>query len=139
MLDTENRLLSRPAMDVADTLTQAKEEFMAGEDDKWEFYKDKKEEFRWRRRASNGNIVGASTEGYSSRSACGANAERHGHKGNPKGLGKDDTWEFYKDKAGENRWRRRSSANNKIVGASSESYTAPKACKDNARRNGWSG
>ncbi len=34
---------------------------MAGEDDKWEVYKDKRGEFRWRRRSPNGNIVGAST------------------------------------------------------------------------------
>lgn len=111
---------------------------MAGEDDKWEFYKDKKEEFRWRRRASNGNIVGSSSEGYSSRSAAGTNAERHGHKGNPKGRGADDDWQFYKDKKGENRWRRRAK-NGEIVGSSSEGYSAPKACKENARRNGWSG
>lgn len=32
--------------------------------DKWEFYKDPKGEWRWRRTASNGNIVGASTQGY---------------------------------------------------------------------------
>ena len=111
---------------------------MAGEDDKWEFYKDKKEEFRWRRIASNGNIVGRSSEGYSSRGAAGSNAERHGHKGNPKNRGADDKWEFYKDKKGENRWRRRAT-NNEVVGASSEGYSTPKACKENARRNGWSG
>jgi len=112
---------------------------MAGEDDKWEFYKDKKEEFRWRRKSSNGNIVGSSSEGYASRHACGTNAERHGYKGNPKNRGADDLWEFYKDGKGENRWRRRSADNKKIVGSSSEGYTTPKACKENARRNGWSG
>jgi len=34
---------------------------MSGENDKWEFYTDKKDEHRWRRTASNGNIVGAAT------------------------------------------------------------------------------
>lgn len=29
-------------------------------DDKWEFYKDNANEWRWRRTASNGRIVGAS-------------------------------------------------------------------------------
>lgn len=111
---------------------------MAGKDDKWEFYKDKKGEHRWRRRASNGNIVGAATEGYSSKALATSNAERHGHNGNPKKLGKDDKWEFYKDKAGENRWRRTAS-NGEIVGSSSEGYSSPKACKENAARNGYSG
>ncbi len=136
MLDTENHLSFRPAIHVALQLTQVKEEFMAGENDEWEFYKDKKGEFRWRRRASNGNIVGASTEGYTGRSSCTSNAERHGYKGNPKGRGADDAWEFYKDKAGEDRWRRRAK-NKEVVGASSEGYSSPRACKDNARRNGY--
>lgn len=111
---------------------------MAGEDDKWEFYKDKKEEHRWRRRASNGNIVGASTEGYTGKGSCTANAERHGYNGNPKGLGGGDSWEFYKDKKGEHRWRRRAT-NKEIVGASSEGYSSSGACKDNATRNGYTG
>ena len=50
---------------------------MAGENDKWEFYEDKGGEWRWRRTASNGNIVGASTEGYANKSDCEDNARRH--------------------------------------------------------------
>ncbi len=49
--------------------------------DKWEFYKDKADEWRWRRTASNGQIVGASTEGYVSKSDCEANARRNGWEG----------------------------------------------------------
>jgi len=49
--------------------------------DKWEFYQDAKKEWRWRRTASNGRIVGASTEGYSSRANCLANAQRNGYQG----------------------------------------------------------
>ena len=49
---------------------------MAGEKDLWKFYKDKKGEWRWRRTASNGNIVGASTEGYKSKKAAINNATR---------------------------------------------------------------
>jgi uncharacterized protein YegP (UPF0339 family) len=30
--------------------------------DKWEFYKDGSDKWRWRRKASNGNIVGASSQ-----------------------------------------------------------------------------
>ena len=108
---------------------------MAGENDKWEIYKDKRGEYRWRRRASNGNIVGSSCEGYVGRSSCKANAERHGMDGNPKKLGKDDKWEMYKDKRGEHRWRRRAK-NGEITGAASEGYSSKSACKDNAERNG---
>ena len=48
--------------------------------DKWEFYTDKAGEYRWRRTASNGNIVGASTEGYTNKADCLANARRNGYK-----------------------------------------------------------
>lgn len=49
--------------------------------DKWEFYEDKRGEWRWRRKASNGKIVGASCEGYSKKDACEENARRMGWKG----------------------------------------------------------
>ena len=41
---------------------------MSGGNDNWEFYTDKKGDHRWRRTASNGNIVGSATEGYSKKS-----------------------------------------------------------------------
>ena len=50
-------------------------------EDKWEFYKDYSNEWRWRRTASNGRIVGASSQGYSNKSDCIANAERNGYIG----------------------------------------------------------
>ena len=50
--------------------------------DKWFFYVDKAGEWRWRRPAPNGKIVGASTEGYANRSDCVRNARRHGYQGN---------------------------------------------------------
>ncbi len=34
--------------------------------------------WRWRRTASNGRVTGASTQGYSNRSDCIANAQRNG-------------------------------------------------------------
>ncbi|MCB1097576.1 MAG: DUF1508 domain-containing protein [Verrucomicrobiales bacterium] len=46
--------------------------------DKWTLYKDKKSEWRWKRVASNGRTVGASTEGYKNRSECIENAQRNG-------------------------------------------------------------
>jgi uncharacterized protein YegP (UPF0339 family) len=49
--------------------------------DKWEFYRDKRGEHRWRRKASNGRIIGASSEGYNKKSDAEANAERQGYGG----------------------------------------------------------
>lgn len=45
--------------------------------DTWEIYKAS-DGWRWRRTASNGRVVGASTEAYTSESACLANARRNG-------------------------------------------------------------
>lgn len=50
--------------------------------DKWEFYKDNAGEWRWRRVASNGKIVGASSQGYVNRTDCVENARRNGYRGN---------------------------------------------------------
>jgi len=49
--------------------------------DKWTIYQDTKGEWRWTRTASNGEIVGASTEGYTSRQNCVLNAQRNGYTG----------------------------------------------------------
>lgn len=51
---------------------------IASSGDKWEVYKDNAGQWRWRRTASNGNIVGAATEGYVNKSDCIANAQRNG-------------------------------------------------------------
>lgn len=49
--------------------------------DKWEIYKDPQGQWRWRRTAPNGNIVGAATQGYVNRADCEANARRNGWNG----------------------------------------------------------
>jgi uncharacterized protein YegP (UPF0339 family) len=49
--------------------------------DTWEFYEDKAGEHRWRRTASNGEPVGRSTEGYTAKANCEANAKRMGWAG----------------------------------------------------------
>ncbi len=54
---------------------------MLGDDDKWEFYKDNRDEWRWKRTATNGRIVGASSEGYHNRQDCVANAKRPAYTG----------------------------------------------------------
>jgi uncharacterized protein YegP (UPF0339 family) len=51
-----------------------------GLNDKWQIYKDNKDEFRWKRTAPNGVIVGASTESYKNKADCISNATRNGFK-----------------------------------------------------------
>jgi uncharacterized protein YegP (UPF0339 family) len=101
---------------------------MAGENDKFEVYKDKRGEYRWRRRATNGNIVGASSEGYVKKADAEANMNR-GHVAS-------DKWEFYTDKKGEHRWRRHAS-NGAQVGKSSEGYKSRGDAQSNAERQGY--
>ncbi len=101
---------------------------MAGEKDTFEVYKDKRGEFRWRRTAPNGQIVGASSEGYNKKADCEKNMNR--------GPNPSDKWEFYKDKRGEFRWRRKAS-NGNIIGAASEGYTKKADCEANAARQGY--
>lgn len=103
---------------------------MAGESDTFDVYKDKRGEFRWRRKASNGKIVGASSESYKSRKDCEANMTR--------GPNATDKWEFYQDKRGEHRWRRKAS-NGNIIGAACEGYSNRKDCEANASRQGYKG
>ncbi|MCI4663234.1 MAG: DUF1508 domain-containing protein [Neomegalonema sp.] len=101
---------------------------MAGESDKFEVYQDRREEWRWRRIASNGKIVGAACEGYKDRKDCESNMNR--------GYKEKDKWEFYEDKRGEWRWRRKAS-NGKIVGAASEGYKKRGDAESNAARQGF--
>lgn len=51
---------------------------MSDSKDRWEFYRDAKQKWRWRRLSKNGRIVDASTQGYRDRSTCLANAKRCG-------------------------------------------------------------
>jgi uncharacterized protein len=103
---------------------------VAGENDKFELYQDKKGEWRWRRTASNGRLVGASSEGYSSKSDAEANMKR--------GLVASDKWEIYQDKKSEWRWRR-FAQNGRQVGKSTEGYKSKSDAEANAKRQGYSG
>lgn len=101
---------------------------MAGECDKLEVYRDKRGKYRWRRTASNGRIVGRSTEGYERKSDCEANMTR--------GSVETDNWEFYQDRAGQWRWRR-VAQNGAVVGCASEGYRAKDEAEANAARQGY--
>ena len=108
---------------------------MDGTNDRWEIYKDARGQFRWRRMARNGKIIGKASESYKQRADAIANAQRHGMDGNPKSLGRSDKWDIYTDKKGQYRWRR-CAANGAITGAASESYMTKADCEANAKRNG---
>lgn len=95
-----------------------------------DIYKDKRGEFRWRRTAANGEIVGASSESYKAKNDCEANASRNTAK---------DNWEFYKDKRGGHRWRCFSKANGKQVGKATEAFSSKANATNNARMNGYKG
>ncbi len=101
--------------------------------DKWEIYEDNTKQWRWRLTASNGNIVGASTQGYTEKKHCQENAEHYGMNGKFNTAGK---WEIYQDNAKKWRWRH-TADNGNIIGASSESYNARGDCEENAKRHGW--
>lgn len=51
---------------------------METRNDDWNFYLDKANLWRWKRKASNGRIVGASTQGYKLKADCISNAKRNG-------------------------------------------------------------
>ena len=111
-----------------------------------EFYEDQSDpkEWRWRVKAANGQIIGASTEGYSReqfaknnlaslpkycrevdiKMASEASGERPENARFP--------LEFYQDKADEWRWRI-TAANGQIVGASSEGYSNKTAAVSNLK------
>jgi outer membrane protein OmpA-like peptidoglycan-associated protein len=59
--------------------------------DKWEYYKDTEHKWRWRRTSPNGNIVGASTEGYTNKADCEGNARRNGWEESEMPQGKTET------------------------------------------------
>lgn len=99
-------------------------------DSKTVIYKDKRGEFRWRRTATNGEIIGASSESYKSRKDCEANAGRNTAK---------DKWEFFKDKGGKHRWRALSNDNGRQVGKATEGFSSRKNAENNAMLNGWKG
>jgi Uncharacterized conserved protein len=101
--------------------------------DTWDFYQDKKGEWRWRRTATNKNIVGAASEGYKNKADATLNAEHYGYNGKFNPAGK---WEFYQDKKGEWRWRH-TAVNGKVIGRSTEGYTAKPNCMSNAKLLGY--
>lgn len=109
-----------------------------------EFYQDEseKKEWRWRVKADNGQIIGASSEGYEREGYAQNNLKSFPNYCNdvaiktaseapdPRPADAKLPLEFYKDNANEWRWRI-TATNGQIVHASSEGY----AGKDSAKLN----
>lgn len=105
--------------------------------DLWSIKPGNDGDWRWTRMASNGHVVGKSTEGYRNKDDCEANAVRNGLAPGPTHV-HEDKWTVYKDAAGEWRWTRKA-INGKIVGAAHEGYKNSSDCVANARRHGYPG
>lgn len=95
--------------------------------DTLEFYTDHAGLHRWRWKAANNEIIGSSTEGYSSEAAARQNFERE--------RGKDKVT-VYQDKKGEWRWRA-TATNGNIVAAATEGYTSKQNALKNLERHGY--
>lgn len=111
------------------TMTQKKAGF-------FEFYKDKKNEYRWRFVSPSGQQLGKASRGFSSSELSKIDAERHGYRNNPEGIGSGDRWQFFKNKKGEYRWRRLA-ANGEIISRSIEGFADRSSAKANARFLGY--
>jgi uncharacterized protein YegP (UPF0339 family) len=86
---------------------------------KFELYKGKDDQFRWRLKATNGAILATAGQGYKA-----AADARHGIELLQK-AGTDDKvkFELYEDEKKEHRWRVKA-ANGQVVAAASEGYKA---------------
>lgn len=84
-------------------------------DMKFEVYQDKSEEFRWRLKGGNGEVLATGGQGYK--------AKVDARKGLELLIKCDDTskFEVYEDDKKEHRWRLKA-GNNQVVAVSSEGY-----------------
>jgi uncharacterized protein YegP (UPF0339 family) len=84
---------------------------------KFEVYEDAANQFRWRLKAANGEILATSGQGYKAKESCKRGVALIKSEADSDKL----TFEAYEDNAGQHRWRVKS-ANGGIVAASSQGY-----------------
>ena len=89
---------------------------------KFEVFKDKKGEFRWRLKANNHKVIADSGEGYKQKASC-----KHGID-LVKQLAKKAEFDLFKDKRSEFRWRLKAE-NKQIIADSGEGYKRKANCK----------
>ena len=97
----------------------------------FELYEDNRDEWRWRLRHDNGNIIADSGEGYSSRSAAREAIERMQEYAPDADVLDIEraAFEVYEDSGGEWRWRLRH-RNGNILADSGEGYSSRSAAEN---------
>ncbi len=118
----------------------------------FEVYEDNAEQWRWRLKHRNGNVIADSSEGYASKqkakqgldsvrsNAPGAYVEDHSTddpEPDATAGGSDATFEIFEDSGGKWRWRLRHD-NGNIIGDGGQGYASKQKCKqglDSVRRN----
>jgi uncharacterized protein YegP (UPF0339 family) len=89
----------------------------------FEIYQDQKEEHRWRLKATNGQVIASSGQGYKDIRDCKNAIDR---------IKKDAAtklkFETYEDKAKEHRWRLKAS-NGQIIATSGQGYKDARSCE----------
>ncbi len=92
---------------------------------KFELYKDAKQEFRWRLKGTNGEVLATCGQGYKAIAACQRGIEIVQEAGGAKAK---TSFEVYEDAKKEFRWRLKA-ANGQVVANSSEGYKAKADCE----------
>ena len=90
---------------------------------KFEIYQDAKQEYRWRLKATNSQIIATSGEGYTAKSNCRHAIDVIKRDADTAKL----TFETYQDAKQEYRWRLKS-PNGQIIAASGQGYSAKRDC-----------
>lgn len=89
---------------------------------KFEVYKDEAQDFRWRLKAGNGEVLAGPGQGYKAKADCQKGVERLKTESDKL------TFEVYEDNAKESRWRAKA-ANGQVVATSSQGYKAKADCE----------
>jgi uncharacterized protein YegP (UPF0339 family) len=86
---------------------------------KFEIYKGKKDDYRWRLKAANGKTIATAGQGYKAKADA-----KNGIESVKKAAGDPKAnFEFYEDKKQEHRWRLKA-ANGRTIASASEGYSA---------------
>jgi len=89
---------------------------------KFEVYQDAAQDFRWRLKAGNGQILATAGQGYKAKADCLKGVERI------KSEAGKLAFEVYEDNSQESRWRGKA-ANGQVVATSSHGYKAKADCE----------
>ena len=88
----------------------------------FEVYQDAAQEFRWRLKAGNGEVLATSGQGYRAKTDCQTGMERIEKEADKL------VFEVYQDHANEFRWRA-NATNGQVVATSSQGYKAKADCE----------